>query len=142
MPSPKLKHFHLTEKGTLIRIYANSTDSDPELIEELEGLMTTIYFQTKKHMQIDLFSLYFIPLDLATLVLNFGKKFRDKKRVVVLTGIPLPFYHYLVRFDLDQLFFIPEQDGIRHPEEENATTTPVPVGSPNLPIGSSDEETD
>lgn len=122
MARPKLKYFRFREVGNAIELVCLFSEVTSEVETEAVSVFAMLYYQTRNHIKLDLYSVDFVPLGFFTRILNLAKDLRNKKRVLILLGIRPSIHHFLHRFHLHQLVFLQEEDLIRPPRKKPKVT--------------------
>ncbi len=97
------------ENAYEVKILSETFNRDVD--DEVHSVIGMLFFQTRTHIQLDVTSLRYLPLDFINQIVALARDLRAKKRVLVLVGVPYSTYHYLNRFRLTKLFF-QLQDGM------------------------------
>jgi hypothetical protein len=113
MASPRLKFFRFKEVGNAIELVCLFRKITPEIEVEASSVFAMLYYQTRNHIKLDLYSIAYIPMHFLNKILNLALDLREKKRVLILTGISPSLYHYIHRFHLQQNIFLQENGLIR-----------------------------
>jgi anti-anti-sigma regulatory factor len=89
----------------------------PRVEKEAASVFAMVYFQTRKHIKLDLYSVDYLPLGFLTKLLNLARDLRSKKRVLILSGMSPSVLHFLQKFKLQNLIFLPSEGLTRSTEK-------------------------
>jgi len=94
---------HEIPNAFLISFFEQEWD---ELVEEeLEGVISMFFFQTRNHIQIDFENLNGIPHYFLNRLIHLAIDLKVKKRVLVVINLPFSIYHYAHRFHIEKIFY-------------------------------------
>jgi|JI9StandDraft_1071089.scaffolds.fasta_scaffold323317_2 anti-anti-sigma regulatory factor len=113
MAKPKLKYFRFRETSNAIELVCLFHDMDDSVENEAYSVFAMLYYQTRNHIKIDLFPVHYLSLNFVTRLMNLAKELREKKRVLILSGLNPSLYHFLHRFKMENTIFLhsePEQE--------------------------------
>lgn len=116
MASSRLKFFRFKEVGNAIELVCLFREVTPSIEVEASSVFAMLYYQTRNHIKLDLYSITYIPMHFLNRILNLALDLREKKRVLILTGISPSLYHYIHRFHLQENIFLQEKGLIRNPK--------------------------
>jgi len=131
MPLPKLKYFRLREAGSHIELEALFPVVNEKVESEASSIFAILYYQTQKHIRLNLNQVDFMPLNFLNRILNLAMDLREKKRVLILAGISPAVHHFIARFSLQDHIFLPREGLLRKNPKPRAQ---IPNEFPNLPI--------
>lgn len=109
----KTKYIQVQEVKNAYEVVVLSSEVHTNLLEELDGALDMLFFQTRAHIQLNVSKLNYLPLPFLTKILQLARDLRLKKRVLVLVGLNRPSYQYFLRYGLLRLIF-PNEGVVRN----------------------------
>jgi anti-anti-sigma regulatory factor len=132
---PRLKYFRFREVGNAVELVCIFREVTPEVESEAASVFAMLYYQTRNHIKLDLYTVDYIPMNFLNRILNLAMDLREKKRVLILLGISPSLYHFINRFSLHENIFL-QKDGlirIRKDTNSHLTKEEIPGSPPSLP---------
>jgi anti-anti-sigma regulatory factor len=124
MAKPKLRYFRFREISNAIELVCLFHDMDESVENEAYSVFAMLYYQTRNHIKIDLFPVHYLSLNFVTRLMNLAKDLREKKRVLILSGMNPSLLHFLHRFKMENtIFLVAESD---HERKQSTKFTPPP----------------
>lgn len=121
---PRLKHFRFREVGNAVEVVCLFRRIDEEVESEAASVFAMLYYQTRNHVKLDLFTVDYIPMSFLNRILNLAIDLREKKRVLILLGISPSLYHFIQRFSLQENIFLQKDGLIRKPRPSEIPSKP------------------
>lgn len=122
MAKPKLRFFKFREIGNAVELIAHFTEVTPEVESEAISVFAMLYYQTRNHIKLDLYTVNYLPMSFLTRILNLAIELRERKRVLILYGISPSLYHFLHRFSLQDNIYLQREGLIRKLQPTHLST--------------------
>ncbi len=98
----KFKHFLIKESEHMIQIQFQFSSVTPEIEQEINGFLTTLYFGLRTNISLDLGEVKYLDLKTMTYLLGLGRELSLNKRKLIITNPPLSLERFFTALEINK----------------------------------------
>ena len=98
----KFKHFLIKESEHMVQIQFLFSVVTPEIEQEINGFLTTLYFGVRTYINLDLKEVRYLVLKTTSYLMGLGWELSLSKRKLIITNPPLSLSRFLKTLEINK----------------------------------------